>query len=65
MQTVDIAAVSFTNEVEIAEVCAEEDWHYLDASPAYIGDVAFVGQSAVGQGASSQGSKAKRPDGTK
>ncbi|MBN1346182.1 MAG: metallophosphoesterase [Phycisphaerae bacterium] len=30
-------------EVEIAEVCREEGWHYLDACPAYVDEVAFVG----------------------
>ncbi len=30
-------------EIEIAEVCREHGWHYLDAAPAYIDGVAFVG----------------------
>ena len=30
-------------EVEIAEVCAAHGWHYLDAGPAYVDGVAFVG----------------------
>ncbi len=30
-------------EIEIAEVCAELGWHYLDAEPAVIDGVGFVG----------------------